>query len=315
MFSSGLSSPTAPSNVTRAFPAAAVREIGRAAAHDGRILASFRPRPLNRRVQVVSPGLAAVRVVRAGFRHRPDRLTVSRKPGLAYCAVTPARNEEDNLRRLAAAMLVQHVRPVAWSSSRTVRGRDPRHRPRARASHPWVRVLRTQPSDGYDRTSAYMNAFHGGVDALDGAGDVVVKLDADVSFEADYFAVWSRLSSKTLAWECQRHAVSRSGAARGARLCCSEITAGAHACLPAIVPRRRVAAGRQHRLLRHRRDPRAPGWVSARRTLRQLPFRHHRPEGAREGEWPGGNGPGRGAQLTTPGTDSRTASLEPPIGR
>ena len=114
---------------------------------------------------------------------------MSRKPGLAYCAVTPARNEEDNLRRLAAVMLAQQVRPVAWVivENGSVDGTLDIARELERA-HPWVRVLRTQPSDGYDRTSAYMNAFHGGVDELDGAGDVVVKLDADVSFEADYFA-------------------------------------------------------------------------------------------------------------------------------
>jgi glycosyltransferase involved in cell wall biosynthesis len=217
-------------------------------------------------------------------------LTVSRKPGLAYCAVTPARNEEDNLRRLAAAMLAQHVRPVAWVivENGSVDGTLDIARELERA-HPWVRVLRTQPSDGYDRTSAYMNAFHGGVDALDGAGDVVVKLDADVSFEADYFARLVEafeqdprlgIASGTLFEE-------RGGTWREIVLlgdhCWGPTRAYRRSCLHVVLP---LDDSIGYSVIDETRAHLA-GFRTG--TLRQLPFRHHRPEGAREGggwrEW------------------------------
>ena len=54
---------------------------------------------------------------------------------------------------------------------------------------PWVRVVQTAPASAYERTSAYMRAFHAGVDTLDGLGDLVVKLDAEhVHEDPEYFA-------------------------------------------------------------------------------------------------------------------------------
>src|SRR4051794_26951322 len=108
---------------------------------------------------------------------------------LTYAAVTPARDEEENLRRLADALLAQTVRPARWvivengSSHRTAELAAS-----LAAEHPWIRLLQTEAAAGYDRTSPYMRAWHAGVDALEGVGDVVVKLDADVSFEPGFFA-------------------------------------------------------------------------------------------------------------------------------
>jgi glycosyltransferase involved in cell wall biosynthesis len=187
-------------------------------------------------------------------------------------------------------MLVQHVRPVAWVivENGSVDGTLDIARELERA-HPWVRVLRTQPSDGYDRTSAYMNAFHGGVDALDGAGDVVVKLDADVSFEPDYFARLVEafeqdprlgIASGTLFEE-------RGGTWREIVLlgdhCWGPTRAYRRSCLHVVLP---LDDSIGYSVIDETRAHLA-GFRTG--TLRQLPFRHHRPEGAREGggwrEW------------------------------
>ena len=108
---------------------------------------------------------------------------------LGYACVTPARDEEENLRRLADSMLSQTVQPVRWvivengSTDRTAQIAS-----QLAAAHPWIRLLQTGAGDRYDRTSPYMRAWHAGVESLEGLGDVVVKLDADVSFEPGFFA-------------------------------------------------------------------------------------------------------------------------------
>jgi hypothetical protein len=107
----------------------------------------------------------------------------------SYAAVTPARDEEENLRRLAESLLAQTILPVRWvivengSSDGTAQMAAD-----LAVAHPWIRLLQTEAAAGYDRTSPYMRAWHAGVDSLQGVGDVVVKLDADVSFASDFFA-------------------------------------------------------------------------------------------------------------------------------
>jgi glycosyltransferase involved in cell wall biosynthesis len=107
---------------------------------------------------------------------------------LTYVLVTPARDEADNLRRLGASLLAQTVPPLEWivvdngSSDETpdvVAG--------LAEGRPWIRFLRV-PGDGAARPGApVVRAFHAGLAALSAVPDVVVKLDADVSFDPDYF--------------------------------------------------------------------------------------------------------------------------------
>ncbi|MGO9885570.1 MAG: glycosyltransferase family 2 protein, partial [Solirubrobacteraceae bacterium] len=74
---------------------------------------------------------------------------------LTYAAVTPARDEEENLARLGEAMVNQTMAPVRWvivengSSDRTLevaRGLE--------ARHSFIRVINTPPASGYVRTVA-----------------------------------------------------------------------------------------------------------------------------------------------------------------
>src|SRR5437870_3632250 len=106
---------------------------------------------------------------------------------LTYAAVTPARDEEENLARLAESLIAQRLPPIRWvivengSTDETLALAQ-----ELEARYSWISVVQTEPSDQYDRTSPYMRAWHRGVSQLEGVGDLVVKLDADVSMEADY---------------------------------------------------------------------------------------------------------------------------------
>ena len=114
---------------------------------------------------------------------------------LTYALITPARNEAENLRRLGRSVAAQSVAPTAWmlvDDGSTDKTREVAIELAAR--HDWVRVLdspgrlarRGELGDGRGQGRDVL-AFNAGVAALPEPVDVVVKLDADVSFEPDYF--------------------------------------------------------------------------------------------------------------------------------
>lgn len=114
---------------------------------------------------------------------------------LTYALVTPARDEADNLRRLAGSVLAQTVRPSAWvvvddgstdgtSDFLERLGRD----------HDWIRIIPSPGATTHAGTLAVgrragrdIVAFNAGVAAIEEVPGVLVKLDADVSFAADFF--------------------------------------------------------------------------------------------------------------------------------
>ena len=107
---------------------------------------------------------------------------------LTYALVTPAKNEVENLRRLAAALAEQTVRPEVWvivdngSTDET-----PEVAAELAAQHDWIRVTAV-PGDTMAPGAPVVRAFHAGLALIeDRLPDVVVKLDADVSFEPAYF--------------------------------------------------------------------------------------------------------------------------------
>jgi biofilm PGA synthesis N-glycosyltransferase PgaC len=112
---------------------------------------------------------------------------------MRYAVVTPARNERDNLERLAESLVGQTLLPAAWvvvddgSEDGTAESAA-----RLAEQHPWIRVaLPEATGDGAvaqgRREGRDLLAFRRGVAALDGPVDVVVKVDADTSFEGAYF--------------------------------------------------------------------------------------------------------------------------------
>lgn len=204
--------------------------------------------------------------------------------GLTYAVVTPARNEAENLRRLAEALRAQTVVPTSWvvvvNGSTDSTGDEARE---LAAETDWIHVTEATTSRELARGGTVVRALTSGLAALPSTPDVLVKLDADVSFEAEYFerlleafAADPRLgiSSGTAyeyqdgAWR-QRHMTSGSvwGASRAYRW----------ACLQDVLPLEErmgwdgIDALKANLL----------GWET--RLLPELPFRHHRSEGERDG--------------------------------
>jgi len=108
--------------------------------------------------------------------------------GLAYAAVTPLRNECENLARVAESLEWQTVPPSAWivvDNGSTDGGLNVAYELAARL--PWATVLEI-PGEGAPRPGApIVRAFHAGLRELSRLPEVVVKLDADVSLDPDYF--------------------------------------------------------------------------------------------------------------------------------
>jgi glycosyltransferase involved in cell wall biosynthesis len=114
---------------------------------------------------------------------------------LSYALVTPARDEERNLGRLAGCLDAQVLPPGEWVivDDGSADGTAGVARTIAQ-ERPWVQVLSSPGTvdragrleDGR-RSGRDVVAFAAGVAGLRRTPDVVVKLDADVSFAADYF--------------------------------------------------------------------------------------------------------------------------------
>jgi poly-beta-1,6-N-acetyl-D-glucosamine synthase len=114
---------------------------------------------------------------------------------VAYALITPARDEAKNLPRLAACVERQTILPDMWIvvDDGSTDGTGELVRDLAQR-HSWIVALSS--SGGVKRGGALNRgrrtgrdvvAFHTGVDALRAAYDFVFKLDADVSFDDDYF--------------------------------------------------------------------------------------------------------------------------------
>jgi hypothetical protein len=110
-----------------------------------------------------------------------------------YAIVTPARNERENLERLAESVLAQTHRPTWWIivDDGSDDGMDVVAQ-RLAAEHAFIRLERT--NEGSDRLQdgrrqgRDLLAFRLGVNRLPDPVDIFVKVDADTSFDAAYFA-------------------------------------------------------------------------------------------------------------------------------
>ena len=206
---------------------------------------------------------------------------------MRYALVTPARDEHENLERLAAAILDQARAPAYWVivDDGSVDGTRALAEGLA-AAHPGILVAGTESASGAlsdgRREGRDLLAFRHGIAALPEPVDVVVKVDADLSFEPDYF---QRLTGAFAA-------DPRLGIAGGS---CHELEDGVWQRRK-VVPTAVWGASRAYRweCLADMMDL-APhvGWdgldeIKAQLrgyrtgTILDLPFQHHRPEGQRE---------------------------------
>lgn len=107
---------------------------------------------------------------------------------LRFAVVTPARNEAPRIAATIAAMRAQTVRPERWVIVDD--GSDDRTGDVARAAAQgadWIVTVRREPSADPGFASK-VRAFRRGLEALDGVDhDLLANLDADVTFDADYF--------------------------------------------------------------------------------------------------------------------------------
>lgn len=203
---------------------------------------------------------------------------------LRYAVITPARDEEDNLGRLGASLRAQSVLPERWlvvdnGSQDGTRGVVEA----LSAEAPWVQLLLSDGERSAVRGRPIVRALHRALAELVDPPDVVVNLDADVSVDRDFFErlleafaqdATLGIASGTCyelergAW-VERHVTGSTvwGATRAYRW----------ECLQQVLPL-------EERLGWDGIDEfkaNAYGWRTE--TLKELPFRHHRREGERDG--------------------------------
>lgn len=106
-----------------------------------------------------------------------------------YAVITPARDEAQFIELTIKSILAQTVRPLKWVivSDGSTDGTDDIVRGYA-ADHPWIELV--QMSERHERHFAgKVHAFNAGYARLQGLNfEVIASLDADISFEEDYFS-------------------------------------------------------------------------------------------------------------------------------
>jgi poly-beta-1,6-N-acetyl-D-glucosamine synthase len=207
---------------------------------------------------------------------------------LSYAVITPVRNEAENLPRLARCLAEQTVPPTAWlvvdngSTDDTLAVAN-----RLSEELGWLRVLTVPGEEAPVRGAPIVRSLHAALEALakDTPPGLVVNLDADISFDATYFEqLLARFAGDSVlgiasgtCYEFER------GAWRQRHVTGSTVWGGSRmfrwACLQDVLPfEERFAWDGIDEIKANAR-----GWRT--RTFLDLPFRHHRPEGQRDGRF------------------------------
>jgi glycosyltransferase involved in cell wall biosynthesis len=203
---------------------------------------------------------------------------------VSYAVVTPARNEAGALPTLAESLAAQSLRPVRWN---VVENGSTDETPQVlqALTHqvPFLEVHEMKATGRPVRGAHIVRAFESALPTLDPLPDVVVKVDADITFPEDHFeqlmARFARderlgIASGTCyervddAW-VERHVTGDHvwGAARAYR----------RDVLPVVMPlEARMGWDGIDQIKAN-----IAGWRTA--TFKDLPFFHHRPEGVRDG--------------------------------
>jgi biofilm PGA synthesis N-glycosyltransferase PgaC len=204
---------------------------------------------------------------------------------MTYAIVTPARNEAANLERLLGSLNEQTLPPVRWvivengSTDGTLELAS-----QLRSAYSWIDILSLPGAGPADRGAPIVRAIHEGVNSLSELDvDVIVVVDADVTFPADYFeqlvarfeaddrlgmASGTCYEQARGSWR-ERHVTGDHvwGASRAYR----------REVLPVVMPLEpRMGWDGIDQIKAN-----IAGWQTA--TFKDLPFFHHRPEGSRDG--------------------------------
>jgi poly-beta-1,6-N-acetyl-D-glucosamine synthase len=213
---------------------------------------------------------------------------VTEGPALRYAVVTPVRNESANLVSVARDLSAQTLLPMRWVIVDT--GSDDGTQVVANAlvnDEPWIILERIDEGGGAARGGPIVRAFSRGLGALSdvqAALDVIIKLDADIGFEYDYFERLLRAFGEdpklgiasgvcheleagvwTARWGTRNHVWGASRAYRAK-------------CLVDVLPLEEREGWDEIDALRAR----LAGWRTG--VVRDLPFRHYRTEGQRDGQ-------------------------------
>jgi glycosyltransferase involved in cell wall biosynthesis len=107
---------------------------------------------------------------------------------LVYVLITPARNEAAFIELTVKSMVAQTVRPAKWVivSDGSTDGTDEIVK-RYASEHSWIELVR-MPERRERHFAGKVHAFNAGYEKVAGVNyDVIGNLDADVSFDEDYF--------------------------------------------------------------------------------------------------------------------------------
>lgn len=209
---------------------------------------------------------------------------------LTYSIISPVRNEEGNLPRVAESLLAQEFLPTEWivvdngstdNTTALVRA--------LQEGSSRIKLVQVPGEFRPRRGAPIVRAFHAGLDHLQGEPDVIVKLDADTSFEPSYFR------SLLQEFECDASLGMASGVGmqfeRGAwrrhhvtdHHVWGPCRAYRASCLKEILPLDEEMGWDGVDEVKAR----LKGWST--RSIRDLEFRHHRPlglrDGSRRGQW------------------------------
>ncbi len=108
---------------------------------------------------------------------------------LRYVLITPARNESDFIEKTIQSVIAQTVLPAKWVivSDGSTDGTDEIVNKYA-ATRPWIELVR-MPERRERHFAGKVYSFNAGYAKLEGINyDVIGNLDADVSFDGEYFA-------------------------------------------------------------------------------------------------------------------------------
>ena len=107
----------------------------------------------------------------------------------AYVLITPARNEVDYIELTIKSVIAQSVRPLRWVivSDGSTDGTDDTVR-KYSPEHPWIQLL-CMPARRERHFAGKVLAFNAGYEHVKHLPyDVIGSIDADISFDPEYFA-------------------------------------------------------------------------------------------------------------------------------
>lgn len=107
---------------------------------------------------------------------------------MKYVIITPARNEAKFIKLTLDSVVSQSIKPVRWiivddgSNDATASIVN-----EYRMKYPWISLVSLEDRGYRYRGTGVVEAFYAGLEHIDSYHDFITKLDADLSFDPEYF--------------------------------------------------------------------------------------------------------------------------------